>query len=374
MLQTLQVKLEPSVEDKAKLDRTILQFNLACDHIAGVAFRERRANKVAIQKLVYRDVRDRFGLSAQLTVRAIAKTCEAYKRDKTIRCKFRADGAVAYDQRILSWKGWLDSASMLTVDGRIRVPTRLGAYQRGVLKDRPVRGAADLVRRKGEYYLFVVVDAPEATPFQPKEILGVDLGVVNIATDSEGTIHKADRVDAVRERTDRIRATLQAVGTKSARRHLRKIGRYEARFRRNENHVISKSIIAKAKDTGCAIALEDLEGINARTTVQKAERRRRLSWAFWQLRAFIDYKARIAGVPTVIVDPRNTSRTCPSCGHCEKANRRGEAFRCRGCTYENHADVVGALNIAKRAGVMRPIASEAFDGRVSSPLGASPAL
>ena len=73
--------------------------------LAAVAFQHRCANKVELQKLSYHRIRDEFGLSAQMTVRAIAKVCEVYKRDKAIQPTFRPHGAIVYDQRILSWKG-----------------------------------------------------------------------------------------------------------------------------------------------------------------------------------------------------------------------------------------------------------------------------
>ena len=81
----------------------------------------------------------------------------------------------------------------------------------------------------------------------------------------------------------------------------------------NVNHVISKRIVAKAKDTGFGIALEELKGIRERVTVRKASRRQQASWAFADLRAKITYKAQLAGVPMVLIDPRNTSRECAAC-------------------------------------------------------------
>jgi transposase len=75
-------------------------------------------------------------------------------------------------------------------------------------------------------------------------------------------------------------------------------------------------------------------------------------WSFSELRGFIEYKAKMAGVPVVAVDPRNTSRTCPECGHIDKGNRlvRG-VFLCLQCDHFDHADIVGAINIACAAKV-----------------------
>lgn len=99
---TIAIKLKPTQDQHRLLTETMHRFNLACDAIAATAYANRCANKVALQKLVYADIRSRFGLSAQMTVRAIAKVCEAYKRDKSIQPSFRPTGSIVYDQRILS--------------------------------------------------------------------------------------------------------------------------------------------------------------------------------------------------------------------------------------------------------------------------------
>src|SRR6266508_1938072 len=105
MKQTRAVKLAPTLKQAAALRATMERFNAACDAIAAVALRERCTNKVALQKIVYYAIREQFGLSAQLTIRAIGKVVDAYKRDRTRRPRFRPHGAVPYDERIMSWKG-----------------------------------------------------------------------------------------------------------------------------------------------------------------------------------------------------------------------------------------------------------------------------
>jgi IS605 OrfB family transposase len=353
MLQTLMVKLDPSPEQHKMLCETMKRFNEACNHIAETVFTMHSANKVEIHKTVYYPVREHFGLSAQLTIRAISKVCEAYKRDKSFKPEFRLDGAIVYDQRILSWKG-LEKVSLTTLQGRQIIPTRFGDYQ-NVRMDR-VRGQADLILVKGIFYLCVVVEVPEESPYDPKGVLGVDLGIKNLAVDSDGEVHSGEQITNTRERLDSLKARLQSKGIKSAKCHLKKLSGRMARFSKDVNHRISKYIVAKAKDTLRSIALENLEGIRQRVTVGKAQRRSLHTWNFGLLRMFVDYKAKIAGVPLVFVDPRNTSRTCPSCGHVAKANRpTRDEFRCESCGFAGAADHIAAINIAFRAAVNQPI-------------------
>ena len=359
MKQTLMVKLAPSAEQYQSLLETMEGFNEACNDIAKVAFTIGTANKFRLQRATYQDIRGRYGLSAQLTIRAISKVADTYKRDRSIKPVFKSHSAMVYDQRILSWKG-PGKASVLTIDGRQAVPVKLGTYQE-VRLDREVK-QTDLILRDGIFYLAVVSDAPEAIPDDPTGTLGVDLGVINLAVDSDGEFYSGKTVDKVREKTDTIKATLQSIGTKSAKRHLKKLTGREARFRRSVNHIISKRLVSKAKDTHRQIALEDLKGIGD-STVRHSQRRRHKSWAFYQLRSFIEYKAKIAGVLIKFVDPRNTSRTCPQCGFISKSNRKSQSlFSCQQCGFASNADIVGATNISHKATVNWPIVSPVLIG------------
>jgi IS605 OrfB family transposase len=357
MKQTLLVKLLPTSEQIKSLFETMETFNNACNEIADVAFEQRTANKVKLQKFVYYNIRRKYGLSAQLTVRAISKVAEAYKRDKKIKPTFRKDGAIVYDQRILSWKG-IDRVSITTLKGREIIPVKFGIYQAERL-DR-IRGQADLIVRDDIFYLGVVVDVPEPPVYNTEEWLGVDLGIRNIAVDSDGQAWSGNQVNGMRKRHAKLRAKLQTIGTKSAKRLLKKRARKESRFAKDVNHCISKSLVAKAKDTERGIALEDLTGIRSRITVRKPQRRTQYSWSFHQLRMFIEYKAKLAGVPIVFVDPRNTSRTCPNCGAIDKRNRSGEKFQCVSCGFVGFADHIAAVNIGRVAVNQPDVLSHSF--------------
>jgi IS605 OrfB family transposase len=361
--QTLVVKLAPTPEQAGALLRTLETFNAACNDIAGTAFAQRSANKIELQKLVYYYIRERFGLSAQMCIRAISKVSEAYKRDREKRPTFRQHGAMTYDERILSFPR-VDRASLLTLEGRAEMPFRFGAYQEARL-DR-IRGQADLLYRNGVFFLACTVDAPEQAPDEASEYLGVDLGVVNIAVTSDGEIvNRGQRVivhahvNTVRARYARLRAKVQKKGTKSAKRLLKKRSGRERRHARDVNHCISKALVSTAKDTDRGIALENLTHIRSRITVEGKRQRRVLhSWAFGQLRSFIAYKAQMAGVRVALVNPAYTSQTCSQCGHCEQANRKSQShFLCVSCGFSAHADANAAVNIGRKAAVIPPHAA-----------------
>jgi len=359
MKQTLMVKLSPSPEQRESLLQTMECFNEACNAISEAAHYLHRYGKFTLQKLVYQDIRSEYGLSAQMAIRAIAKVSESYKTEKKSQHEFKPHSAMVYDQRIFSWKS-LDAVSLLTVQGRQTIPISVGDYQRTRMNYRAKQ--TDLVLRHGDFYLALVIDVLVPVADVAIESLGVDLGVNNLAVDNDGKFYSGKEVDNVRERTDTLKAALQKADTKSAKRHLRKISGRESRFRRSVNHMISKQLVSKAKDTQRCIALEDLGGVGE-ATVRHSQRRRHKSWAFFQLRSFIEYKAKAAGVMVRLVNPSYTSQECPCCHHIAKSNRKSQSvFVCQQCGYSLHADIVGAINISRRASVNVPIVSPFFLG------------
>jgi hypothetical protein len=190
-----------------KTGATVRRFNETTDWLAGEAFALKSGNKIALQKTHYAPLRERFGLSAQMAVRCICEVCSASKRDRKIRPQFRPFAAVLYDQRIASWKS-LERISLLTLAGHILVPYLMGKYQRERFTG--VKGQSDLVRRKdGRWFLLVSVDLPDKTRLPATDFSGVDFGVVNIATTSDGKQHSGEGIEACRTRYSRLRRSLQ---------------------------------------------------------------------------------------------------------------------------------------------------------------------
>jgi IS605 OrfB family transposase len=317
---------------------------------------------------VYGETRRRFGLGAQLAECARAKAMEALKaarkQESATWPAFGPTGSVRYDARTYHLLP-LDDVTFNTLRGRVTCRMQPGPRQRAMLLDDGwTRAGADLVQRRGTWYLHIVQHAATPTEQEPTGYLGVDLGIVNIATDSTGAPFTGEPLRKTRQRRFAHRQSLQARNTRRARARLRRCARREARFQRDINHIVSKAMVGKAAASCKALALEDLSGIRERANVRHEQRREQHSWAFFQLRTFVAYKAQAAGVRTVYVDPRNTSRTCSQCGYCDKRNRPDQAhFRCLQCGFTAPADYNAALNIALRAAVNRPIVLHAGSPR-----------
>lgn len=349
MKLTAKVKLQPTPEQHDSLVRTLEAANDACNQISEIAWAQRTFKQFDIHKLSYALIRESSNLSAQMVVRCISKVADAYKLDKKTKRTFNPYGAIAYDSRILKWYIGKQEVSIWSVDGRLKkLPFVCGGRQKELLQNQ--QGESDLCLIDGELYLFATCDVESPTPDDVTEFLGVDLGIVNIAVTSDDVTFSGAKLEAKRQWFAERKATLQKVGTLNAKRRLRKLKGKQSRFQKETNHEIAKKIVETAKGTGRGIALEDLEGIRNRITVRRSQRSRHHNWPFYQLQQYILYKAELAGIPVVLVDPRNTSRTCSKCGHCAKSNRKNrDDFVCKACGYAVSADLNAAVNIAARA-------------------------
>jgi IS605 OrfB family transposase len=361
MRLTAAIQLLPTPEQADALRRTLEMANVACDYISQVAWQSKTFRQFAIHKLTYQAARATFHPAAQLAVGCIAKVAHAYKLDRQTQRTFQPHGAVPYDDRILSYNLTGSEISIWTLDGRQAIPFVCGGRQR----DLPAthRGETDLALVRGKWYLFVACDVETPEPIDAEGFLGVDVGIVNLATDSDGESFSGQHVERRRQWYANRRQALQKVGTKSAKRHLKRLAGRQRRFQQDTNHHISKRLVAKAERTKRAIVLEDLKGIRTRARVTgPGQRARHSNWAFAQLRAFIRYKAERVGVRIDAIDPAYTSQRCSTCGHTERRNRKNQAaFCCVVCHHQLPADYNAAINIAWAA-VNRPLVSNPTPG------------
>lgn len=355
MKLTAIAKLLPTDEQRQKLLETLERANAACDWISAQAWAGKTFCRVPLHHLTYRPVRDQFGLSSQLAVRCVAKVVDAYKAGKKVQRGFKPHGAVAFDNRILTWYVDRHQISIWTLNGRITLSFIAGATHLELLKFQ--QGESDLVYRGGEFYLYATCDIPDTTPIDPEGFLGADMGVKNILVDSDGTLYSAKHLLNVRHRQRRLRKKLQKKGTKSAKRRLKFLSGKEARFAKDVNHCISKQIVNRAQGTNRGIAVEDLTDIRTRVRFPRRKRDELHSWSFAQLREYIAYKSKRAGVLVLAVDARYTSQQCSCCGHTSRSNRPNQAtFHCVACGFASHADLNAARNISSRAAVNPPYA------------------
>lgn len=353
MKLTSKIKLQPSPVQHNMLLKTLETANAACNYASEQAWNEKTFRQYNLHQIVYRDIREKFDLTAQMTVRAIAKVAHSYRINRNGQRNFRLCGAFPYDSRILSFKLAEKTVSIWTLAGRQRIPYLGGERQHKLLEGK--RGEADLCYVEGNFYLFVSCEVETPKPEDVSDFLGIDLGIVNIASDSDGDAFSGEHVEKTRRKFVHRRRNLQRKNTRASKRKLRKIRHKQSRYQMNVNHQISKAIVQKAKRTGRGIALEILKGITRRVRVTRKQRARLHNWSFGQLASFILYKSKLVGIPVEFVDPRYTSQTCSVCGCIDKRNRPNQTdFSCVSCGFSAPADTNAAVNIAVRAVVNQP--------------------
>lgn len=340
MKLTLKIKLLPNDEQANLLLDTMKEANTVCNAISNVAWEERVFNNFKLHHKVYHPYKTTFKLSSQVLVRCIAKVADAYKLDKKTKRQFRPLGSIGYDSRIMTYKP-NDIVSLWAIGGRIKIS--FVCHNRNYLPY--IKGEADLVYKKGKFYLFQTVEVPEEDVEDVEEFIGVDMGLLEIAALSNGKNFSSKKLNDYREKRQKVRSSLQSKGTKGCKKVLKRLSGKERTTSTIINHTISKQIVQLAKDEGKGIAIEDLKGIRFSANKKSKKFRTRVGkWNFNQLRSFLAYKALLNGVKLVSVPPAYTSKTCSNCFHIGK--RQGKKFTCNDCNSVFDADVNAAKNIA----------------------------
>lgn len=369
---TVSCKLQVTLEQVAKIDATLRAFADACEYV-NQTVQPNLMNELAIQSLVYHDVRALFGLSSQLTIHAIRRVSgnrKTGKKDGKPVKKF-APTSVSYDVRTFSFreKDW--TVSLTTVDGRERFPLVIGNYQRGLLKRQTPKTATLCKRKDGTYYLNIQLESTPPDIEETDKVLGCYLGRTDIVVTSEGDKFSDKEITSIRNHYDSLRAKIQQKSTKRTRSYrprcralLKRLSGKEKRFQDLVNHTISHRLVTKAKINDRAIALEDLTGIRERTNKRTRTRKERSlsnSWAFfYQWRQFLTYKAIKHGVKLVFINPRLTSQNCHNCYPIHpvigeligESYPNGKKFVCGHCGWCGDADYNGGKNIAALGAVV----------------------
>jgi len=335
--------ITPPIADALK--ETSERFSDACNYVLKIAIVEETTNAIKLHKLCYTKVRELFGLPANLAVRSIRRVaaCMTRLKGKRKRPKEFKPKSIDYDARIFSYRKANESVSLTTTRGRMNIPMLLGEHQRkALIGQNPT--SATVINKGGSWYIHMIVEVKEE-PGGGAGIMGVDLGLNNIATTSTGLRIEGKVRQDFKKKRSKIRASLQSKGSRSAKKVLKKLSGYENRRMKHENHVLSRQLVEEAKRHNCGvIRMEQLKDIRNRTkTWNKHLNRMVAGWSFYQLQKFVQYKAYAVGISVEFVNPAYTSQTCR---HCLKlGSRNGERFYCLTCG-EEHADVNASHVIA----------------------------
>ena len=361
--RTIPVKIDVNSDDAALLRNTVDEFLWAADYVTRHAFQGEyvTTSKTTLHHDTYEDVRDKTRLHSNHVQAARNKAAEAcksvvkkWKQSKKASMPHFTSPHLVYDHRTATFHD--DYASLATVDGRIEVEYVLPDEERDTphadyfFSDEYETTGAELHYTNGNWMLHihcktdVEPDTPEQATPENGTVLGVDLGVNQLAVTSTGTFWTGDEFDHWRREYENRRGDLQEHGTRWAHKNMQAVGRKETGRFKIALHRISNELVAEARKDGCTvIAFEDLTDIRERTGASWGHK-----WAFNRLYEYVEYKAAEYGIDVEQVNPENTSRRCSHCEFTHSDNRDSEGFECLKCGYQNHADYNAAKNIGLR--------------------------
>lgn len=377
---TLVVKLQADEKQQQLLSQTATAFAEACTWI-NTEVNPKLTNRNSIQAVCYHDVKAKFGLSANHVVRACARVAANRLTAKHKGRKVKGFKPTSFDCDARTFRfieeGWKVSVS--TVGKRAKIALRASTYHRGKLKGKNPTSAQICQHRDGGWYVHIQLKDDAPNPIKTNKVIGVDFGRRDIAVTSTEQSWSGKQIQNKRDKFSRVRASLQkraSQGTRSTRRRcrqtLKRLSGRERRFQAWLNHNISKAIIVEAKRNQASVAIENLTGIREQTNQKlrgKTERRRSNSWAFYQLRTFLEYKSIKEGVKVIAIPPAYTSQTCHKC--LNLGMRSSKSFRCTNskCQHQGDADVNAAKVIALwGCSVNQPRGSELLSCTITSGL------
>ena len=353
---TAKIQIVPSNDDKLLLNSTMSAYTDACNYVSNYVFQTHNLKQFALNKELYSDLRDKFGLKSQMAQSVLKTVIARYKtilenQNEWIKPSFKKP---QYD---LVWNRdyslTQNCFSVNTLNGRVKLPYFTEGMTKYFNHTIYKFGTAKLVNKHGKYFLHIPVtyEVAECSNAEIRNVVGIDRGI-NFVVATYDSKHKSDFVSGKsikqkRASYSKLRKELQMRQTPSSRRRIKAIGQRENRWMQDVNHQVSKALIDNnPKHT--LFVLEDLSGIrNATERVRTKDRYVSVSWSFYDLEQKLIYKAKQNQSTVIKVDPRYTSQCCPICGHIEKANRNKKIhlFSCKNCGYQSNDDRIGAMNL-----------------------------
>ena len=352
---TSKIQIKPTDEQVEILTQTMIQIRKALNYISKYVYDNNCLKQAELNKATYTYLREKFGLKSQMAQSVM----------KTVIAKYKTNKSNGHDFTLVQFKNLeydlvfnrdyslkLGKFSINSLNGRLKIPYEAKGMEK-YFDGSYSFGTAKLVYKYKKYFLHIPMtkEYQQTTPFKINKIVGIDLGINFVATtyDSFGktTFFSGKQVKQKRGHYKILRKNLQMRGTKSAKRRIKSIGSRENRWISDLNHSITKALVDRY-GANTLFVLEDLTGI--RTSTEKVNINNRyvsVSWAFYQFRKYLEYKAQTNNSMVIAVNPKHTSQQCPKCGHIEKANRnkKQHIFCCKNCSYTSNDDRIGAMNL-----------------------------
>jgi putative transposase len=344
-----------------RLDWVLAEFRLLCNESIRVALQGDHRSRARLTRAAYKDLSARHVVYKQYIPSAFEVALAVLKAHRR-RMRKGKRGSTPFVRRLFlkaeNQSYWLDRET-----GRLRIPIRgtegiqlylpLSDWHRSFLND-PSWGLGSLTVVPGKVILVVRKEAPRA--FEPEVAIALDTnedsldgvvasgGAMSLARLPFGGVR---RIQETHFRRRRKLAAKKAGDRRVQRRLVNREGRRERHRVRQRLHLLSKRLIGFAKRRRAAIVLENLTLHGAGSRSRKMNRRLS-SWPRSEIHRQIEYKAALAGVPIIKVNPAWTSKTRPVCG-ARRRDRVGQDFVRLMCDWEMDRQINAGMNILKTA-------------------------
>lgn len=346
----MQITVRTRIFGDNTLKDTIVMANKACQECIDIGIENRTFNKTRLHHLTYRSIRKRFPqLNSSIVTAARDQASDMLKRLKLKKRPIKKhEGAIRLNHNTFKFFADSRQVSISTIGGRrkyaVKIPDYFSRY------DFKESTAARIYIKRDKILMDIITDIDTPEIKTPNKILGIDRGAYNPAVTSDNQFFDSRRLRNIKSRYRYLRQQLQRAGTRSAKRHLKKLGERERRFVADLNHCIAKEIVNSNFD---AFAFEELNVAAMKMRKRRGKSKKNISligsWSPAQLLQFVKYKAQTVGKSVILVNSHYTSQACNRCGDIRRANRNGRSFRCKVCSYTLHSDLNAARNIASLA-------------------------
>ena len=357
---TSKIQIYPNNEQIEILNKTMFQIKKALNYISKYIFDNNCLSQSKINTDTYYYLRETYSLKSQMAQSCMKSVIAKYQSAKSNGHKFslinfkkneydlvwNRDYSLNFDKQIFS---------VNSIKGRLKIPFVIKSNEK-YFDETWSFGTAKLVNKFNKFFLHIPM-TKEINDFSfsdCRRVVGVDLGINFLATtydsDNKSLFFNGEHIKDKRAQFSKVRKELQQVKTPSSRKRLKAIGSRENRFVTDVNHQVTMALIEKY-GSNTLFVLEDLTGVrNSTEKVRKNNRYISVSWAFYQFRQMLEYKANLIGSKVIFVDPKYTSQTCPKCSHVEKSNRdkKNHIFKCKTCDYTSNDDRIGAMNLQRK--------------------------
>lgn len=373
-----------NINDIPKIVESQEAFRQGCNFVSEYVFNNGfPMNTTTLVKLLYNDLRSKFGLKSQMAQSCVRIVIARYRSVQTqLRKEYVWDGykkdnhgkqVKNYVPKTLEYLWYpiefkrpqLDlvrnrdysykndgTMTLNTIHGRVIVTPIFNGWEQ-YFDGSWTLGTAKVLKSGKHWYLHIAVTKEVEKPeFKSSHVVGIDRGLRQLLTiyDEKGKTIFVNGKQILQKRRyyKNLRKELQSKGTKSAKRRLKAIGERESRWMSDVNHCLSKTLVNRY-GSGTIFVLEDLTGVIFDTVSKRSKKDRyeHHSWSFYDFEQKLIYKVIDKGSQVVSCDAHYTSQRCPKCGYIDARNRNKDKheFCCKACSYRTNDDRVAAMNI-----------------------------